>query len=218
MHLSGSPLLRETKSETCSSPSDDTTVINNSNSGGFSVIFRPGETSINSGLNNNTSGTDADTIASHRYSTHPSSRLTGIHSRADDGKTDLSRFNWTKYCEIVFFFPCTRSVILHSHSHSQAISPSTVLYQHSPSDSGEYHSHQQGQNDADQVQQHHQQQTHHHQHQMVSHHSQHQSSHVEGKYSENVNGHDTLTDFVTFVCQEAENSPQSSQVTWKNLS
>lgn len=30
------------------------------------------------------------------------------------------------------------------------------------------------------------------------------------KYPEN--GHDTLSDFVTFVCQEAENSPQNSQV------
>lgn len=87
------------------------------------------------------------------------------------------------------------------HSHSQAISPNTVLYQHSPSESVEYHSHQQAESD----------QSHHHQHQLVSHHAQHQSSH-ESKYSENVNGHDTLTDFVTFVCQEAENSPQSSQV------
>lgn len=108
---------------------------------------------------------------------------------------------------------CILAVSVILHSHSQAISPSTVLYQHSPSDSGEYHSHQQGPADAEQVQQHHQQQTHHHQHQLVSHHSQHQPSHVESKYSENVNGHDTLTDFVTFVCQEAENSPQSSQVT-----
>lgn len=111
------------------------------------------------------------------------------------------------------FSSVAAAVILHSHSHSQPISPSTVLYQHSPSDSGEYHPHQQGPPDGDQVQQHHQQQSHHHQHQLVSHHSQHQSSHVESKYSENVNGHDTLTDFVTFVCQEAENSPQSSQVT-----
>lgn len=39
-----------------------------------------------------------------------------------------------------------------------------------------------------------------------------QSSHIETKYSDNVNGHDTLTDFVTFVCQETDNSPQSSQV------
>lgn len=39
-----------------------------------------------------------------------------------------------------------------------------------------------------------------------------QSSHIDVKYSDNVNGHDTLTDFVTFVCQETDNSSQSSQV------
>lgn len=30
------------------------------------------------------------------------------------------------------------------------------------------------------------------------------------KYPEN--GHDTLSDFVTFVCQETDNSPQNAQV------
>lgn len=39
-----------------------------------------------------------------------------------------------------------------------------------------------------------------------------QSGHIDAKYSDNVNGHDTLTDFVTFVCHETDNSPQSSQV------
>lgn len=39
-----------------------------------------------------------------------------------------------------------------------------------------------------------------------------QSGHIDTKYADNVNGHDTLTDFVTFVCQETDNSPQSSQV------
>lgn len=90
--------------------------------------------------------------------------------------------------------------------HSQTISPNTVLYQHSPSDSTEYHPHQQSAESESQVQHH----THTHQH---------QSDHVDNKYSDNVNGHDTLTDFVTFVCQEAENSPQSTQVTidrWLN--
>lgn len=38
-------------------------------------------------------------------------------------------------------------------------------------------------------------------------HQQHQSP---VKYPEN--GHDTLSDFVTFVCQEAENGPQNAQV------
>lgn len=38
-------------------------------------------------------------------------------------------------------------------------------------------------------------------------HQQHQSP---VKYPEN--GHDTLSDFVTFVCQEAENSPQNAQM------
>lgn len=39
-----------------------------------------------------------------------------------------------------------------------------------------------------------------------------QSTHIDSKYTDNVNGHDTLTDFVTFVCQETDNGPQSSQV------
>lgn len=39
---------------------------------------------------------------------------------------------------------------------------------------------------------------------------QHQQHHSSVKYPEN--GHDTLSDFVTFVCQEAENSPQSAQI------
>lgn len=34
--------------------------------------------------------------------------------------------------------------------------------------------------------------------------------HSPAKYPEN--GHDTLSDFVTFVCQEAENTQQGSQV------
>lgn len=63
----------------------------------------------------------------------------------------------------------------------------------------------------------------HHQQQQQSQHSSHiasghhsgsgttQSSHIDAKYSDSVNG-DTLTDFVTFVCQETDNSPQSSQV------
>lgn len=75
MHLSGSPLLRETKSESCSSPSDESGVINNSNSGGFSVIFRPGDTPTS----------DHDSLPSHRYTTHTTSRLAGVHSRPDEG-------------------------------------------------------------------------------------------------------------------------------------
>lgn len=78
--LIGSPLLRDTKSESCSSPSDDTGVINNSSSGSFSVIFRPGETPISSGI---TPTSDHDTLSSHRYSTH--TRLTGVHSRPEEG-------------------------------------------------------------------------------------------------------------------------------------
>ncbi|KAK4871717.1 hypothetical protein RN001_015841 [Aquatica leii] len=57
-------------------------------------------------------------------------------------------------------------------SSSQAASPSTLFYQHSPEP--------------------------HHQHQN------------QVKYPEN--GHDTLSDFVTFVCQETENSQQSAQM------
>lgn len=56
-------------------------------------------------------------------------------------------------------------------SSSQAASPSTLFYQHSP-------------------------ESHQHQNQV--------------KYPEN--GHDTLSDFVTFVCQETDNSPQNAPV------
>lgn len=63
-------------------------------------------------------------------------------------------------------------------------------------------------------------QTHHHSsHTVTGHHTSgtSQSDHMDAKYSDNVNGHDTLTDFVTFVCQETDNSPQSSQVNWTTL-
>lgn len=96
------------------------------------------------------------------------------------------------------------------HSHAQTISPNTVLYQNSPTEPNEYHSHQQQtSNDNDQVSHH---QNAHHHHQTHSGHHSHQASQVDPKYPDSVNGHDTLTDFVTFVCQEAESSPQSSQV------
>lgn len=78
----GSPLLRDTKSESCSSPSDETGVINNSSAGSFSVIFRPGDTPISSGI---TPTSEHDTLSSHRYSTHTASRLSGVHSRPDEG-------------------------------------------------------------------------------------------------------------------------------------
>lgn len=84
MHISGSPLLRDTKSESCSSPSDDAGGMNSSSTGGFSVIFRPGDSVINSGVSTNTTS-DADTLSSHRYSAHTASRLAGVHSRNDDG-------------------------------------------------------------------------------------------------------------------------------------
>lgn len=57
-------------------------------------------------------------------------------------------------------------------SSSQAASPSTLFYPHSPES---HHTHQ------NQV-----------------------------KYPEN--GHDSLSDFVTFVCQETDNSSQNAQV------
>lgn len=44
------------------------------------------------------------------------------------------------------------------------------------------------------------------------HHHQHQN---QVKYPEN--GHDTLSDFVTFVCQETDNSPQSAQASYFSL-
>lgn len=82
--------MRDTKSESCSSPSDDTGVINNSSGGNFSVIFRPGETPISSGI---TPTSDHDTLSTHRYSTHTASRLSGVHSRPEEGN-----------CLSVFFF------------------------------------------------------------------------------------------------------------------
>lgn len=86
-----------------------------------------------------------------------------------------------------------------------------MLYQNSPSEQNEYHPHQQQTtNDGDQVSHH--QNTHHHHQTHSGHHTQHQASQIDPKYPDSVNGHDTLTDFVTFVCQEAESSPQSSQV------
>lgn len=88
MHMSGSPLLRETKIESCSSPTDDNSVINSNNAGGFSVIFRPSDPSINSGLSTNASITE-DGISSHRYPSHASSRLVGIHSRPEDGNHNI---------------------------------------------------------------------------------------------------------------------------------
>lgn len=103
MHLSGSPLLRDTKSESCPSPSDDTGVINNSSTGGFSVIFRPGETAINSGLNTNTTASDPDVLSTHRYSTHTASRLAGVHSRADEGRNKYER-NMKMYRRIYYLF------------------------------------------------------------------------------------------------------------------
>lgn len=86
----------------------------------------------------------------------------------------------------------------HSALTQQAVSPGSVFYQHSPSASdvnaGDNHNHNQDDNGA--------------------------SSGPNGKYGEcQPNGHDTLSDFVTFVCQETEqgqnqnhrNSPKSQQ-------
>lgn len=80
----------------------------------------------------------------------------------------------------------------HSSLASQTVSPNTVLYQQSPTGPGDYA--------ASQTEQQSQQQHHTHSH------------HHNPKYTDTVNGHDTLSDFVTFVCQEADNSPQNSQV------
>ncbi|XP_055704741.1 nuclear factor 1 X-type isoform X2 [Phlebotomus papatasi] len=65
-----------------------------------------------------------------------------------------------------------------------ATSAPTAFYQHSPGDGSEV-AH-------------------------AEHHQQPPEGHSHSKYPEN--GHDTLSDFVTFVCQEAENSPQNVQV------
>lgn len=83
-------------------------------------------------------------------------------------------------------------VLLHQQQHSaltqQAVSPGSVFYQHSPSASdvnaGDNHNQESDGGGP--------------------------SSGPNGKYSEcQTNGHDTLSDFVTFVCQETEQSGQS---------
>lgn len=133
----GSPLLRDTKSESCSSPSDETGVINNSSSGSFSVIFRPGETPISSGI---TPTSEHDTLSSHRYSTHTASRLSSVHSRPDEG---IYIYIYTTFSmeKIKFYTHSHFTVILQTSS--QNLSPSTaVLYQHSPSETTEYHTSQ----------------------------------------------------------------------------
>lgn len=86
----------------------------------------------------------------------------------------------------------------HSALTQQAVSPGSVFYQHSPSasdvNSGDNHNQNEGENGS--------------------------SSGPNGKYGEcQTNGHDTLSDFVTFVCQESDqgqgqnhrNSPKSQQ-------
>lgn len=80
----------------------------------------------------------------------------------------------------------------------QAVSPGSVFYQHSPSDAPDVNQTSSGDTQAQSNQ------------------SQHDdngsSSNVSAKYADQVNGHDTLSDFVTFVCQETEqNQNQSSQ-------
>ncbi|XP_037038483.1 nuclear factor 1 X-type isoform X3 [Bradysia coprophila] len=88
----------------------------------------------------------------------------------------------------------------HSSLSSQTVSPNTVLYQQSPT--GDYSQTSQATEQQSQQQQQQQQQQQHHTH----------SHHHNPKYTDTVNGHDTLSDFVTFVCQEADNGPQNSQV------
>lgn len=66
MHLSGSPLLRGIKSDSCPSPPDA--------GSGFSVILRPGELTNNPGH---------DSLSLQRYSSHPATRLV---TRPDDGE------------------------------------------------------------------------------------------------------------------------------------
>lgn len=78
---------------------------------------------------------------------------------------------------------------------------------HSPSGSADYQ-HSEAEQHHSQTHSHHP----HHHHHHVGHHSHHQQNHIQNKYSDGVNGSDTLTDFVTFVCQEADNSQQNSQV------
>ncbi|XP_055692200.1 nuclear factor 1 X-type isoform X2 [Lutzomyia longipalpis] len=75
-------------------------------------------------------------------------------------------------------------MMAHGAMGAPVTSAPSAFYQHSPGDASDVAAHQD-----------HHQQTENTQH---------------NKYPEN--GHDTLSDFVTFVCQEAENSPQNVQV------
>lgn len=164
-------------------------------SSGFSVILRPGEQLA--------SNPGHDSLSIQRYSTHPATRLVSVNQPRPD------------------------EVLLQHNSNlaSQAVSPGTVFYQHSPSGAPDVNQNTPG--DAQHNQQT-QQAQHQHQQQQGNTHSQQNHNDSNGsangnnnnvsKYSDQVNGHDTLSDFVTFVCQETDQSGQNSNQVQQSLS
>ncbi|XP_055385484.1 nuclear factor 1 A-type isoform X2 [Condylostylus longicornis] len=183
MHLTNSPLLRtqpSCKTDPCSTPPNET-------GSSFSVILRPTQDQVNS--NNHTGSGGGDPIPLQRYTpTSATSRLVSVNQ---------SRSNQ----EVLLQHNPTGLI-----SHSISPGATTIYYQHnSPNDPPDVCS--STSNDGNQQQQQ-QQQHHHHPHHHHSH-TQHPSVVASTKYVEQtVNGHDTLTDFVTFVCQEQQQQQQ----------
>lgn len=82
-------------------------------------------------------------------------------------------------------------VVNQNHSNlSQSVSPGTIFYSRSPEHDREEHQHQIGQ-------QHHSDGTT-------------NNTHANTKYQDSLNGSDSLTDFVSFVCQDTQNSTHVS--------
>jgi nuclear factor I len=150
------------------------------------VILRPGEQLA--------SNPGHDPLSIQRYSTHPATRLVSVNqSRPDE-------------------------VLLQHNSNlaSQAVSPGTVFYQHSPSGAPDVNQNTPG----DQQAQHQHQQQQGNAHSQQNHNDSNGSANGnnESKYSDQVNGHDTLSDFVTFVCQETDQNGQNPNHVQQNLS
>lgn len=187
MHLSNSVQLRSAqttcKNDPCSSPPDG-------NGSSFSVILRHSDQSLGG-------NSSEDGISLQRYTPtgHSTSRILTMSQ------------------------PRSNEVLIQQNATglvSHAVSPSTVYYQHSspsgPSDSQASSEGSQTHQEQQQSLQNHHTQTHnpHHASQQHSHHSVHPHSGA-AKYPNEVgNGHDTLSDFVTFVCQETDNSSHIS--------
>ncbi|XP_055922013.1 nuclear factor 1 X-type isoform X1 [Eupeodes corollae] len=185
MHLSNSAQLRgqtSCKNDPCSSPPDG-------NGSSFSVILRHSDQSLGG-------NSSEDGISLQRYTPtgHSTSRiLTMSQARSNE----------------VLIQQNPSGLVPH------AVSPSAVYYQHSspsgPSDSqASSESSQTHQEQQQSLQNHHNHPHNPHHAAQHPHHAIHPHS-VTSKYPNEVgNGHDTLSDFVTFVCQETDSNPHIS--------